>query len=68
MRLSIRSLAGVVLVLVVGVEFEVLAYREQETRIKSGSAPFAVMARVVGFRGHVRESVERAERKRALDR
>lgn len=43
-HLLIRTLAGVVLVLIVGVEFDMLAQREQAARIEYGSAQFTELA------------------------
>jgi len=64
--LFIRGLAGVVVVLVVGVEFDVFAYGKKAARIERGSAPFAVLTLVEGLRCDVWDEVIGADRKGPL--
>lgn len=55
--LLVRALAGVVLVLIVGIEFDVLAYGEQTTCIESGGAPFVILTLVIRFGSDIRDQV-----------
>src|SRR5664279_4535447 len=60
--------SGVVLVLVVWVEFYMLAYREKAAGIESRGAPFDELALVERFDGDVRSVVEGTYGDRPLDR
>jgi len=55
--LPIGLLAGIVLVLVVDVELDMLAHRKQATCIEVGRAPFLVFALVKRFGCNVRNQV-----------
>jgi hypothetical protein len=66
--LAVRLLAGVVFVLIVGIEYDVFAYRESATCIESGGAPLLVLAFVIGFGGNIRDEVIGADRKGSLNR
>jgi hypothetical protein len=55
--LIVRVLVGVVVMLIISVEFDVFAYRKQATRIERGSAPFAVLALVKWLGSDVRAKV-----------
>jgi hypothetical protein len=52
-HLCVRMFAGVVVVLVVRVEFNVFAYREQSARVKRGGADFTVLTLVKWFGGDI---------------
>jgi hypothetical protein len=67
-HLLVRVLAGVVVVLVVGVEFHVFSHGEQGTRVERSGAPLAVLGLVKGFGRHIRDEMIRANCKRALNR
>src|SRR5664279_612013 len=60
--------SGVVLVLVVWVEFYMLAYREKAAGIESRGAPFDELALVERFDGDVRNVAEGTYGDRPLDR
>jgi hypothetical protein len=67
-QLLIRSLAGVVFVLILAIEYDVLAREEPATRIESGGAPFLVLALVIWFGGNIWDEVIGADRKSSLNR
>ena len=60
-------LAGVAVVFVVGVEFDVSAHGEQAACIERRSAPLVVLALAKGFGGDIRDEVIGADRKSACD-
>ena len=53
MFLLVRRFAGVVFMLVVAVEFQAFAHRQEESDVESGGTPFLVLAFVVRFGGDV---------------
>lgn len=54
--------------LIVGIEYDVLACGEQATCIESGGAPFLVLALVIWFDGNIRDELIGADRKSSLNR
>lgn len=66
--LLIRAGACVVLVLIIWIQLDVLAQREQATRIKRGGAPFGVLAFIEGFSADVRCWVVGVNGNAALER
>jgi hypothetical protein len=48
---------GVVLVLVIRIEFNVPTYRQKETGIEGRGAPLVVLALVIGLNGAIRDKV-----------
>src|SRR6201987_2704460 len=65
-HLLVRVLASVVVVLIVGVEFDVPAYWEQATGIERGGTPLTVLALVKRLGSDIRDEVIRADRKSSL--
>src|SRR5215470_6956093 len=55
--LPIGLLAGIVLVLIVDVELDVLAHRKQATCIEISRAPFLVLTLVKRFSSNIRDQV-----------
>src|SRR5271169_3120551 len=66
--LRVGTLAGIVFVLVVGVEFDVLSYRKQAARVKVRGAPFLVLTFIKGLGSEIGDEVIGVDRKSPLDR
>ena len=66
-QLLIWAFPGVVLVLVIRIELNVLADRKQAPGVDCGVAPFAILALVKGLHGAIRRRVIGVNRKTLLD-
>src|SRR5580698_21474 len=60
--------AGVVLMLIVGIELHMLSYRQKAAHIFGGSAPFSVLAFVVGLEGDIGYRMIGVNRERSFKR